>query len=124
MTRATKNDHLKQAAHNEKLAETLCKSAYVDWAVTAYFYAALHYVTAVLSLQGTVPTSHRRRDPLVQGHKQLSKIFNEYKSLDIMSRNARYFCTPIDGNDLQSSKLKFEALKAYITHSVLGMPIS
>jgi len=103
---------------HEKLAETLCKGAYLDWAITAYFYAALHYITAVLCVQGIVPTSHQKRDPLVQGHKQLSKIFSEYKFLDVMSRNARYFCTPIYPSDLQSCQMKFGTL------SILGMPKS
>jgi hypothetical protein len=107
-------EHLRQAEHNEKLAETLAKTAYLDWAVIVYFYAAIHYLSLVLAAQGSLPTSHAERDPLVKRHPNLAKIFNEYKALDIMSRNARYYCTPIDPGDVTSVQQKFAALRTYI----------
>jgi hypothetical protein len=98
---ASRDEHIRQAEHNEKLADTLSAGgSYPDWAVTIYFYAAIHYVNVILVAQGPVPTSHEKRDPLVRRHPNLSKIWNEYKALDIMSRNARYYCTLIENHIL------------------------
>lgn len=43
---ASKNTHLAQAGHNQKLANILLKGEYYDWACTSAFYSALHYVEA------------------------------------------------------------------------------
>jgi hypothetical protein len=86
----------------------------LDWCVTCYFYAAIHYVSIVLIVQGPAPTSHEKRDPLVKHHPNLKNIWNEYKSLDIKSRNARYYCTDIEPADVLDAQLKFDALRAYI----------
>lgn len=43
---ASKAVHLSQAEHNEKLAIQLVSGDYYDWACTAAFYSALHYVEA------------------------------------------------------------------------------
>ena len=43
---ASKNIHLAQAEHNQKLANKLLSGEYHDWACTTAFYAALHYVEA------------------------------------------------------------------------------
>ena len=42
-------DHLAQARHNTELAEFLAQGMkYKDWVITAAFYAAVHYVEAML----------------------------------------------------------------------------
>lgn len=43
---ASKNIHLAQAGHNQKLANKLLTGEYYDWACTSAFYSALHYVEA------------------------------------------------------------------------------
>lgn len=43
---ASKNTHLAQAGHNQKLAKKLITGDYYDWACTTAFYSALHYVEA------------------------------------------------------------------------------
>ena len=43
---ASKNIHLAQAEHNQKLANKLLIGDYFDWACTTAFYSALHYVEA------------------------------------------------------------------------------
>lgn len=43
---ASKNTHLAQAGHNQKLAKKLLTGKDYDWACTTAFYSALHYVEA------------------------------------------------------------------------------
>lgn len=45
------NVHLEQAQYNEKLAVE-AQSQYPDWAVTKFFYAALHYIEAYALSKG------------------------------------------------------------------------
>lgn len=47
----TKEQHLHQAQHNEAFLAVfdLARSPFLDWAVTAAFYAALHYLRALMS---------------------------------------------------------------------------
>jgi hypothetical protein len=43
------SEHLDRARHNIRFAESfdLATTPYLDWVVTAYFYAALHLVEAL-----------------------------------------------------------------------------
>jgi hypothetical protein len=45
------NQHIRQAEHNEALADYLLGTPYPDWRCTVLFYAALHYVQAYFSSQ-------------------------------------------------------------------------
>ena len=61
----TRDEHLDKAVRNEKLAQVLRQSAFPDWAVTVYFYSALHYCHIVLAVYGQHPQSHDATGPLV-----------------------------------------------------------
>ncbi len=109
------NEHLAKSEHNEGLADALAtKTQYFDWAVTVLFYAALHYVDAVLSASRTDPLSHEQRHTAMGVNDTLRRIFPEYRSLETMSRNARYFALPIGANDWKSVKDDFDILRAHI----------
>jgi hypothetical protein len=43
--------HIAKAEHNEKFAAVIrgLSTEFLDWVVTAYFYAALHYLEAYLA---------------------------------------------------------------------------
>ena len=96
-------DHLRQAYHNEALASqlgSLSLSAY-DWAITALFYCALHFVDAYLfELRSIDPEGHTtRRDKVtrqnVLGRNDLVKvhipvIHKDYLGMYSASRRARY----------------------------------
>lgn len=92
-------DYIQQAAHNAELAAYLRheKSAYIDWAATCLFYAAVHYVNAYLvHFQKTLPRRHKTqgnmvgRSNIVQADPALSQIYPDYRHLDDESRDARY----------------------------------
>jgi HEPN domain-containing protein len=108
-----KDEHLAQAAHNEKLAETLFKTQYYDWTITTYFYASLHYMDSILAVSGAHPKDHDERDSLVGTHLNLKRLFKEYKSLKVRSRAARYYATPMEPSDAEYAKRDYETIKSY-----------
>ena len=107
-------EHLEKSKHNETLADLLAtKNDYFDWAVTVLFYAALHYVDAVLSVSRLDPLNHAQRHSAMGANDTLRRIFPEYRNLETMSRNARYFALPIRAADWKSMKEDYEILRAH-----------
>lgn len=113
-------EHLRQAYRNETLASqfgTPPLEAY-DWAITALFYCALHFVDAYLSeLRGIDPEGHTTiRDKAtgrhVPGRNDLVKIHipvihYDYLKLYSASRRARYdvaYLEPTAANNYQKLK--------------------
>lgn len=92
---ASKDAHLRQAAHNEELYSQLSNTKFLDWAVTGIFYAALHYVDAYLATKNidpkyAHPPTHEVRTPLVATESNLKRIFPQYQWLKNRSEDARY----------------------------------
>lgn len=109
----SREEHLQKAKHNEKLAVVL-QPEYKDWCVTAIFYAALHYVDMHLASEGTHPTSHDKRNPLIAKHYLLREIWSPYRKLNILSRNARYYAAPIVDADINNARTWLDAIKAFM----------
>ena len=98
--------HLAQAQHNEKLAQTLLNlPPYHDWAITAAFYAAIHYAeAAIFSSQWTHSetsieknpdgrnryTPHAWRIQLLQRMRIPGPGLRSFKVLRDASQTARY----------------------------------
>jgi len=116
----TKEEHLDKAAHNEKLAEVLSQTTFLDWSVTVFFYSALHYAHIILAVNGQHPTSHETTGPLVRRNPVLKKVWPEYESMRIASRNARYYATEITAQHLADVRNDFNVLRSYIRKQ-LGM---
>ena len=110
----TKEEHLETALHNEQLAEVLAASKFTDWAVTVYFYTALHYAHAVLAIYGQHPQSHEATAPLVRSNQVLKRIWKEYRCLQVASRNARYYAAKISPQHLHDVQIAFGTIKGYI----------
>lgn len=85
-----------------------------------YFYAALHYMDAVLATHGVDPRNHEDRDDQIGRNQTLKRVYAEYKSLKRMSSNARYYAMNIEPQHIQQIKPDYEALKAYV-RSVLKL---
>ncbi len=88
-----KNEHLARSQHNLRFAQSfdLATTPYLDWVVTAYFYAGLHLVDALLDQQdGIHPPNHEARWKLVKSRYYLLGIKTEYRDLKEHSENARY----------------------------------
>ncbi|MBI3300737.1 MAG: hypothetical protein HYZ72_01455, partial [Deltaproteobacteria bacterium] len=102
-SRMTVQDHLRQARHNEDLAQKLGNKpleAY-DWAITVLFYCILHFVDAyLLERYQIIPKGHtarldRKTGQMTQGRNDyvrlhLPGIYGAYTRLYNASMKARY----------------------------------
>lgn len=88
--------HLKQAQHNASLAVKLLgsrKPQYPDWALTATFYAAVHYINHYfMRTVGMAPRSHKVRSSYIHKYSQTKGIAFEFENLRNLSEQARYYC--------------------------------
>jgi hypothetical protein len=97
-------DHILQAQHNEDFYRATDKNAYSDWAMTAVYYAALHYVDAFLARAGMIdPGGHDVRDREMHMRMELRPIVKNYFRLKSRSRSVRYYCTTFSFPELQRS---------------------
>ena len=94
---ANSSDHLNQARQNLLLAEYLLREhaanpTYVQWAVTAIFYCAVHCMQAHLVQHGRSPRTHEARGRLIADPRYGVPIDVQtaYELLSQRSRAARY----------------------------------
>lgn len=94
--------HLRQAQHNEKLAQELLASMeYKDWIITITFYAAIHYVEAaffqnakIVHTEISKPRDYKgsyhdyRTDMILKSYS--SAVWQSFRKLYEQSRIARY----------------------------------
>lgn len=122
-------EYLQQAARNLAFAQYVRanKIDHLDWAATALFYAAVHYVNAYFVKYGfPIPRRHTSRDPkqpgrtnIVQQDPTLSMIYPFYRHLDDESRDARYELKIISQIDYDAVLLpKLEKIKNFVTNKV------
>lgn len=117
----TLDEHIVQAAHNEALSRVI-EQQYADWALTALFYAALHYVEAYFyqdSASGYPRhyTNHVDRHAAVRS--RLRPIYGHYRALMTHSLDARYNCVAFSASDVHSVRRgEFDQLKTYILRRI------
>jgi len=113
----SKDEHLKKARGNERFAKSLAltEQPWIDWALTAMFYAAMHYIEAYLATKGQHPKSHMTRDGFVGRESNLRRVFIDYQELKMYGLNARYEMVPFKANDVTDHAAKsLEAIKMHI----------
>ena len=86
--------HRDQAQHNRGFAESLCAQGdYLDWAMTATFYSALHSIQSMFAKQcNNVPETHADRDRWLVRTKAPQNVLDAYQELKTRSWWARYEC--------------------------------
>ncbi len=106
----TTQQHLDQASANEVVSTQINQE---DWAVTALFYAAVHYVEAYCChAHGVHSKGHHDRQVFVGNN--LSAIGPEYAGLEFWSREARYECCEFSTHDVQSLRADLQKIKDHI----------
>ena len=113
-----RDEHLSQAKHNEAVALFLLQHQFTDWAITAFFYAALHYVEAVLAESNRHSENHPARDSNVARSPVLRKIYSEYRYLKTLSNDARYRVKSFGEAELKLVQTKFSAIKKHIDRTL------
>jgi len=84
--------HLQKGAANARLAHRLAgESPPSDWAIVVGFYAAVHYVGAVLWEQAEyVPRNHDDRSLTIHRTQELRRVEDVYDRLKDLSWKVRY----------------------------------
>ena len=83
--------HLQASEANAYLArELITLQGGLAWSPVLAFYSALHQVDTYLALSNVHPTSHVARRSLLRETAGLLTIFDDYRLLETLSRDARY----------------------------------
>lgn len=118
---ASKDAHLWQANHNERLCSQLLTTEFLGWAVTAIFYSGLHYVDGYLATKSTDPKfshpdTHEVRTSLVARESNLRPIWPHYRRLKDKSEAARYRVKRFTQAEVKGLKEnEFELIRSHIS---------
>lgn len=108
----TKAEHEQKAAHNEQFAASATQ--FPDWAITAYFYAALHWAEAYFHAGGFGFTSHRHRNQAVAAQFPTQER-DRYLTLYSYSRLVRYDSVTTDPLLYEDAlRQQFQPLKSWL----------
>ena len=106
----TPHDYLEQARQNEEFASrilSLGEPRFFGWAVTALFYAAVHYGRAYLRAKSpTVITTHPHFHSEFLRTSGDSRLYGLYRRLKDESERARYDCVPYGADDVAALQAK------------------
>src|ERR1022692_3590095 len=86
------DEHLQKAIHNESFADSLDLSerCNLEWAITALFYSAIHYIEAYFARCGVHCLDHNQRAREIDRDPSIRLIFQDYRELQTLSTAARY----------------------------------
>jgi len=113
---ANLSEHIRKARNNEVFATTFwpARSRYADWAITVYFYAAVHFVEAYFATIEIHCNNHGQRNQEV-AKRFPRRIASHYLRLYRESRRARYEVTPVAKVYAQNLLVNhFQPLRAYL----------
>lgn len=118
----TTREHLERARQNVAFARSfdLKTTPYLDWVVTAYFYAALHLVDAVLFEKEQLPgETHEIRKQYVRQKSYLRGIRDEYRTLKDHSEDARYRLITMTSHKIENVIIPlYQAIEQHILRQI------
>jgi len=122
----TAAEHIEKAQRNEEAAHFI-QASYPEWAVTALFYAAMHYVEAFFFVQPTNRPLPKHYDNhsgrRIAIHERAPRMFDAYETLFGDSLAARYGDERFSSAYVNSLRDKeFEAVKSYIINRINRLP--
>lgn len=115
---SNKQEHIDRAVKNEGFA-SLLTDPYWDWAVTATYYAGVHYIEAYFAnLRPPIHSgTHGTRDSDIRRDSVLNAAWRTYKHMKEDSEDARYEPhIPFDANSLAKQRKRLEDLKIVVHH--------
>lgn len=104
------------AGLNEQFGEVVLsqEKRFNSWAVTAFFYSALHWVDAYLATLGYHPPRHVERDNFLHRESILRRIHSDYRHLKTDSVDARYNIRSFRDSEIQLLRVYLETIKAHL----------
>ena len=119
----TPDQHRQQAENNKAFIRVLDldTTPYLDWVVTAAFYAALHLVEWFLTSRGrTGRRDHQLRDAYISREADLRAIYDDYAELKYQSEGAHYECFRFKPAEVRNEILPLlDKIQARITTRLL-----
>ena len=112
---ATSSEHVSKAQANESFADqidTNSSAVAISWIVTIIFYAAVHYVQAYFASLGRKHILHKARSSDIQRDSRIAVMYNDYRDLYDISRDARYDCGTLAPGHIKFAKERLEKIKA------------
>lgn len=108
--------HTQKALRNEQFAAELDNSSPIkeSWAITAFFYSALHYVQAVLATGGADSFDHKTRAKEIARDPILRYIAGAYDHLQKLSILARYHVNALPDRAYTMARADLEAVKKQV----------
>ncbi|HYL73331.1 MAG TPA: hypothetical protein VEU96_03955 [Bryobacteraceae bacterium] len=113
--------HRTKAERNEHFAISLDKAdpTQENWAVTAAFYSALHYVEQFFVKHGTPCGNHEERNEQFKKDVRIKQAYPYYSYLASLSHDARYKCTALPTEVFEKhAKPQLAAVKKQIDHAL------
>jgi hypothetical protein len=115
----TPTQHKQQAEHNKAFTQhlDLDTTIYLDWIVTAAFYASLHFVEWFLTSKGhTGRRDHQLRDVYISREADLRAMYGDYTELKYQSEGARYECFFFTPDEVRNEILPLlDRIESHIT---------
>ena len=104
------------ARENEEFADDIEENRERNnWVVTVRFYSLLHYIEERLQRCGYNSRSHAdREDKILRCNSMDNDVYDLYRFLQDMSRDARYECIRMGDDDVAMSHEKLEEGKAML----------
>ena len=117
----TAQEHLDKAEHNEAFVLELepHRNGYPDWAITALFYSALHYVSAYLRNCGIRVVTHQERENAINRGTFRRTISRPYKRLKARGLLARYGNYKFSSAEVHDVFKHLDAIKRYATKKLI-----
>jgi hypothetical protein len=108
--------HINWARQNEEFAKSLDPKFNIDanWAITAVFYAAVHYVDAYFAARGQRPVDHDEREQKLNRDDFFASVRKIYKELKRLSREARYEMAPYGEKEVRQSQALLEHIRSLV----------
>lgn len=107
------------ARENENFAEIIDDNHdRNNWVVTVRFYSLLHYIEERLDACGYNSRSHKDREDNILNCKTVdNQIYNLYRFLQDLSRDARYECVRMGEDEVEKSREKLNEGKEILGFS-------
>jgi hypothetical protein len=109
---ATEADHARQATHNQAFLDSIDRSLFPDWVITAAFYKAVHLAEGLLVRKGQRSGSHLQRNGTLK--RKFPSVWREYRPLYNQSRAVRYLCVTVQPVDIAQAITRLQAVEAAV----------
>jgi len=111
-----KRAHLAGSRKSEEFGDFVLSTDYKQWAITGYFYSALHLIDAFLATLDQHPKEHYRRDSYLARLSDLKAIYGNYRMLETESRRARYDLSSFSDGEIGQLKSDYlDPIKQHIS---------